>query len=202
MDLDGLEAEQAAIYARAGAESDNPPGPLALAVALFGEDRILYGGTDGRAALYDRDTGTLRLRRRGPHKQRAFALAHEVAEWWLSEHGAEAEELEALSDALAIRLLAPAPAFREAVKLWGRDVVQLADAFALTQTATVLRLGEVLRRPVIVVTSGKTWGGMIPHQLDLFVREHRAEILDGAAVRGWSRVAITDARRRVALVGE
>lgn len=195
-----MEGESLAMYDAAGMDPALPRGAMALVHALLGSDCIVWGDTDGQPACYVAATGKLHLRRGLVGKRLAWALCHELAEWHLHQRRipVDPELLERTANSIAARLLAPAPAVRAAVGVWGISPRKLADAFSLTQTAMALRLGEVLRRPVLVASRGRLWraGG---EQLELWPhlrsRQVAARIIRGARTPDWQRVTLTDAAR-------
>lgn len=82
-----------------------------------------------------------------PERQR-WLVGHELGHWWYETRNANPEDLEARCDAFGACLVAPAVAFRSAVRSHGHRVHALARAFATTQAIALLRLGEVTGRPV------------------------------------------------------
>ncbi len=84
-----------------------------------------------------------------------FHVAHELGEWALREVscflGTEAER-ERAANYIGAAILAPASAVRASHKRHGERVRRIAAHFQLSQTATVLRLGEVVGDERAVVT--------------------------------------------------
>lgn len=85
-----------------------------------------------------------------PERQRWLA-GHEIAHWWYEQRGFIEESLELRCDVFGAILVAPTAAFRRAVREQGHRVHQLAREFATTQTVALLRLGEVVGRPVAYI---------------------------------------------------
>jgi IrrE N-terminal-like domain len=194
-----VEAEAGWIYRLADVESDQPPGAVVLAERLRlpilrADDRFLRGGD---AALRELD-GELWIcvRRRLPFERLHFAVAHEIAEWRLSQLDYRDEDREQTANALAAALLVPRAALRVSVLL---DFAQLAEDFIVTQTCAALRVGEVTGRPMAVVSP----------QL-VRVRGDAWEWPDERAIRGLAkakalpedveRVELSDDPRRVVLL--
>lgn len=79
-------------------------------------------------------------------------LAHELGHWWYQRRGDHDDpRIELRCDAFALAVLAPRPAFERALRHVGHRVHRLADAFAVSQSFALLRVGEVARRPVALV---------------------------------------------------
>lgn len=152
LSLADAEGESLAIYERASADPSEPPGPHALAEAL--EFTIEHGGRGivGDAMLLG---DVIRVRRRLPPARETFAVAHEVAEFWL--RGRHDEEAEQSANLLAACLIMPRPAVARALEVLGRDLSALAEAFAVTETAVALRLAEIDDTPTLVVSAHHAW---------------------------------------------
>ena len=185
-----LEGAALAIYREAGADPWEPVSILALARALLGPENVWTGGTRELCALYDNLTGRLLVQRRGDVVLRAFRVAHELAEWWFARERFEAPDLEHWCNALAVRLLAPAPAFRVVASEYGCDLVLLATTFNISETMAALRIGEVMGRAVLVTLPGRHLGSGPEWQ---WPAEPPREV---------RRIKITDAPRRLALVAD
>lgn len=88
-----------------------------------------------------------------PWRQREV-LSHEISEGRATKIGrafTSLAEREAWCDALGARLLCPAPAFRRVVSRVGHRVHGIAEAFGVSQALSLLRLGEVTGRPVVLL---------------------------------------------------
>lgn len=165
MTWDGADAEGAArwVYERAGLDPTEPPGPTAVARALgIGVYTAPKRGAWGHGCLV-RFAGAWQiwLAPRLPEQHRAFAVAHEIAEW--AHRHRETVGSEALCDATAAAVLAPRAAF--AAIIGGEpDFAALARAFRTTESCVALRIGEVTGRPMALVSPqtvrvrGDEWG--------------------------------------------
>lgn len=152
LSLADAEGESLLVYERACAAPDEPPGPHALAEALG--LTIEHGGRGivGDAMLLG---DVIRVRRRLPTPRETFAVAHELAEWWL--RGRYDEQAEQSANLLAACILMPRPAVARAVEVLGRDLAALAEAFAVTETAVALRLAEIDDTPTLIVSRSWAW---------------------------------------------
>lgn len=84
-----------------------------------------------------------------------FHVAHELGEWALrvlAKYQGDEVKRERAANYLAAAILAPEPSVREAYRVHGERVSSLAEHFQLSQTAIVLRLGEVVGDERAVVT--------------------------------------------------
>lgn len=151
MDIWDHEGNALAIYAEAGADPSDPPGPHGLAEALGIEIRYfsrLMGG-----AKYARLDGEERIYVRPglPPLVEGVRIYHEIAERHLRSARGE-EHIERACDQLAYHLRMPRPAFRELLAVVGRDLRALADPWPASETASALRYLEVTDTPGVVVT--------------------------------------------------
>ncbi len=139
-ELEGL-AEEA--YASAGVD---PPDVVALAFALLGPDAIVRDQRpmSGPAALVGRSIVIARA-------ATPFDVAHELGHFLIRRAGLLIEDEEAAANYLAGALLAPRRTFREALRTVGHRLPELAEMFAMTETAAALRIGEVEGTPIAVV---------------------------------------------------
>lgn len=107
---------------------------------------------------------TICLRGKLPAVALRWALLHELAEWHLARLEYRGEDVETVAEAITAALVAPRDVYQRAHAEHGTDFQALGEAFAATQTAMALRLGEVTGRPVLVVTPaavrvrGEPWG--------------------------------------------
>lgn len=182
-----LEGIADAAYRAASLDPDRPH-ITELARALLGPAAIQRGPrpVHGPAALIRvGDDWRIVLARSLPPLYAVFAVGHELAHWLLAQHGYDGNDEEAAADYLGAALLAPRRAFLAARRVLGDDLPALAKAFSTTETGAALRLGEVLRVPVAVVSPG-------------LVRVRGPEGWnwpDEATVRGWARVRTAGLRK-------
>lgn len=110
------------------------------------------------------------------------------------------EDVEQLANAIAAGIIIPRRAFRRAIAVYGRDLVELAGAFGTSQTLTALREAEIDRLPRAVVT---------PETVRVRGPEEWVWP-DERTVRAWARrpmpgvrkTVLTDAPRRVVVDAE
>ncbi len=83
-----------------------------------------------------------------------FAIAHELAHWAMRElaHTVPDGNEERQANYLGAAILAPPRAVTSAHRFYGEKPRALADAFGLSQTSTILRLGEVRHDERAVMT--------------------------------------------------
>lgn len=96
----------------------------------------------------------LRVHRMLPPAVQREKICHELAEWRANTTSRAFASLglrEMWCNAVAARLLCPTPAFKLGVREFGHSVRRLADAFGSTQAMSLLRIGEVTGRPVLLL---------------------------------------------------
>lgn len=86
-----------------------------------------------------------------PPERARWLVGHELAEWWHLITGYVGDDVEARCDAVGAALVAPRAAFRRAVHRVGHSVHRLAEAFVVPQALSLLRIGEVTGRPVLLL---------------------------------------------------
>lgn len=149
------ECEAGCLRRKACIDEDEPINAGALADRLLSAGAIRF--VDGCRLIGDACLDPCEGRyyilvRRGISLERAqFAVAHEIAEWWLRKLDYRGDDRELVANAIAAALLAPSRAFRRA---WSAasSLVEVAADFTLTETGAALRVGEVLGRPLAVIS--------------------------------------------------
>ena len=194
-----LEGIADAAYREAGLDPETPH-ITRLARALLGPTAIMRGPRPihGPAALIRvKDDWRIVISRSLPAIYATFAVGHELGHWLLARSGYRGDDEEASADYLAGALLAPRRAFISAWRAMGDDFAALAETFSMTETGAALRLGEVLRVPLAVISPAL-----------VRVRGPDEWVWPAeSVVRGWSRkgapglrkVRLTDDPRRVVL---
>jgi len=149
-----IEGDCGAIYDLADADPNAPPSLRTLVVRLLGSAPRMVPLV--REAQLAHVHGKPRIFvRRGTMLTRARWLAgHELAEWWYQRIGYRGHDLEVRCDALGAAIVAPRPAFLRAWRTHGDEPVALAAAFGATQSLALLRLGECVRAPVVLLRPG------------------------------------------------
>lgn len=145
----------------------------------------------GRAALV-KVAGRYRVMIKSNTFDARFTFAHEFGHWALEVHAGmrfeSTVERERAANLFAAVLLAPRALVRRAYSFFGEKHETIAEKLHMSQTATVLRLGEVLGDPRAVVTrSGRTFVRNQSHLLDP-VRALRAA--RGSTPRGLSKTRL------------
>lgn len=196
--MDSIEAEAEGILRGAGFDPWDPPTIEQLAHAVC--DRVVAHHGLSSPARWVGATRELWVNPRLGPRRRAFAVAHELAERHLAEQGYEGEDIERRANALGAALLVPAPALRTALRVVGRRLPDLADAFDVSQSIVALRLGEVTGTPLALVLErrvairGEPFEWPAPARL-VAIAGGQESVPDGVEVE-----RITDARRRAAFV--
>jgi hypothetical protein len=128
------------------------PSMVKLSMRIVGTRPRTWKDLEQRAKLSRLyDEWIIYHQRRLPPPLLRFVIAHEIGEFIYKGRGYERWELEARCNALAAAACAPRDAVRRAVKRIGQEVDELASQLAVPQSVAVLRLGEVLDRPVVLL---------------------------------------------------
>lgn len=199
-----LEGIAEALLREGGQEDDQAPRLGQLVTALLGPGAVEYAPISLRgdgALVRIHDDWRIYVRRRLPLERRAFAISHELAEWWLRvRERYQGEDVEHAANYIAAAILSPRRAFRLALEDYGHEFAELARAFRVTETHVALREAELARLPRAVVSPAL-----------VRVRGPEAWVWpDEAVVRRWARggargvrkVRLTDDPRRVVLDAE
>lgn len=176
MELWDHEGNCSAIYAEAGADPADPPGPHALARMLgilIRYDCVRLIGGACFAVIGKQHC--IFVRPGFSPLVEGVKVYHEIAERHLrSARGEPAHER--ACDELAYHLRMPRPAFRGLVADVGYDLAALAEPWPASQTGAALRLLEVTDTPGAVVTPhevrlrGPEWGWPSPVELRRLAR--------------------------------
>ncbi len=150
MGLDDFERIATSVRHYAGVRPGELPLSTTIAERVLGLDGVVFGlaGTSPRL-----DCGRIII----PidHPDINWACAHELAHYVLERvhFVGTFVETEDAANYLAAAILAPPDVMRRVHAHYGERIHSIAATFALSQTSTVLRLGEVLASPRAVVTS-------------------------------------------------
>ncbi len=190
-----------ALLREGGQNDDDAPRLGRLVVALMGSGAVEYASMrapgDG-ALVRTHDSWRIYLRRGLSDERCAFALCHELAEWWLRvRERYEGEDVERAANGIAAAIMAPRRAFVRSLRAHGHDFAELAADFRTTETHVALREAELARMPRAVVSPA-------------FVRVRGPEEWvwpDETVLRCWARsvapglkkVRLTDDPRRIVL---
>lgn len=185
-------------YERLGLPPEEPVDTFRLARKLLGPEAIVRGtsivGMPAKLFVVNGERRIAVNRRLAiPYAQ--FYVGHELGHVLCSEIGYVADDLEAVCDHLGAALMAPLPAVRAMLKIFGRDHEAIADEVGSTQTWAALRIAEFLAIPRAVVTPKKlyvrgpeTWQWASEPEVRRLARVERP---------GVSKVRLTDDPRRV-----
>lgn len=151
-----LEFEAEAIIRASRQSNEYPPRLRPIVDALLGPDAACTSPLTlpGEAALICvRGRWRLYVRPGLSQAALAFAVAHELAEWWLHARvGYTGPDIEDAANYLAAAIIAPRRAYRLARVVHRHDRPGIARAFRASETMIALREGEVMQRPLAVVT--------------------------------------------------
>ena len=152
LELEGLAAE---VRRRAGLSPDDFEVASRIAARVLGAQAVCLDRELATPAhLQQTEDGWQIVVNPGAPDIR-FHVAHELGEWALktiARFSGTAEERERAANRIAAAILAPEPEIRRAHATFGERVKPIAAHFDLSQTATVLRLAEVVGDERAVVT--------------------------------------------------
>lgn len=144
------------VYAVAGADVSSPPGVYALCHEVGVRVRCSVFGMRVRARLsVDSHGYIIHLAPRISQERRVFLVAHELAEWWAIQRKMRLDAVEQIANGGGAAIVAPAPAFKRAVQMYGTNVQVLAEVFNCTPTWAALRLAEVGGMSAALVTPNR-----------------------------------------------
>jgi Zn-dependent peptidase ImmA (M78 family) len=151
-----LEGIAEAVLHEAGQDDDDVPRLAQLVAAHLGNNAVEYSPIKLRgdgALVRIREDWRIYVRRGLSIERRSFAIAHELAEWWLRvREKYQGEDVEHAANYIAAAILSPRRAFRLALEQFGHDFSELAGAFRVTETHVALREAELARLPRAVVS--------------------------------------------------
>lgn len=188
-----IEGEAMALLRSAGHDPEGRPRMVALAHALDVSVQQVYARQlRGDAELVRMGDGwRVCLRARLPMERARFALAHEIAEWWLKRQGYDEWSVEHNADRFAGALVAPASRVTRVLRcVW--SLAEFAAGLGTTESCAALRFGEVTGEPIALVaprvrTRGEEW--CWPSELEL------RKAVRGTTPAGTRRVELSDPRR-------
>lgn len=174
--------------------------PGTIAERLFGPDgyQVVHGlGPCGELVLGERSVVRVHAGLSGLEQD--FAAAHELGHYsdHLEHWGLRGIALERACDVFAAALMMPAAPFLQALALFGDDWPTIAPLFGTTETAVILRAGELTGRPVAVVgpqTCRARGDAEWPEETAL-------RTLNGCAVPGLARARLRDDPKRTVYIG-
>lgn len=96
---------------------------------------------------------TIHLFERMRPERESWIIGHEIGHWLFRQRGKRPVGEERRCDAIGAALVAPKVAFQAALRKVGHRVHPLAQFFEAPQSLTLLRIGEVEDRPVLLFRS-------------------------------------------------
>ncbi|MDX2053170.1 MAG: ImmA/IrrE family metallo-endopeptidase [Polyangiaceae bacterium] len=134
-----------------------------------------------------------------PPVRRRWALAYELAKWWLTRASLKPEEASEAALGIAASLLIPRTSFFRAQSVVGEKSAPLAEHFGVSESCLVLRESELTERPLALVApltvrvrgAGFHW----PEEKEL------RELAEKPRISGVKKARLKDDTRRVALWG-
>lgn len=201
MDPRDLEGLVELAYLEAGVDPADPPPVFELIRAFLGvtvERPALMAGPPAKRFIFG-GRERIAVKASVSIEYAHFYAAHELGHVLLRRAGDPDHADEAAADYLGAALMMPRAAVRAVFRESGFDPSALAEAIVCTQTAAVLRFGEVLGAPLAAVSPAA-----------VRVRGPESWVWpDELTVRGWAtrrarpgitKVRLTDQRGRVALL--
>ncbi len=194
-----LEGIAEAVLHEGGQEDDDAPRLAQLVTTLLGPGAVEYAQLRGDGALTRvGDRWRIYLRRGLSLERKAFALSHEIAEWWLRvREGYVGEDVEHGANYIAAAIMAPRRAFARSLRAHGHDFAELAADFRTTETHVALREAELADIPRAVVSPAlvRVRG---PHDW-VWPNEGVVRRWARAGAPGVTKVRLTDDPRRIVL---
>lgn len=196
-----LEGIAEAILAEGGQEDDDVPRLVRLVAAHLGAGAIETAPVrlpgDGALVRVHEDW-RIYVRRGLSPERRSFAIAHELAEWWLRvRERYDGSNVEEAANYVAAAILSPRRAFRLAREHLGPDFAALAKTFRVTETHVALREAELAQMPRAVVSPALV--RLRGPQEWVWPDETVVRRWARGTVRGVRKVRLTDDPRRVVL---
>jgi len=204
MTPDDLERTAEMLLHVAHVNAGEPTKPEALVRKLLGPASVFSVKAhslprDGTFALVN-GAPKIYLRKGLPPVRRRWALCQELAEWWLWREGLRNERTLADVERIAAGLLIPRAAFSQALARVGGESRRMAQHFGTSETCLVLRMSELTRVPLALVSPQKVrlrgaefgW----PSEQQMRTLSHTLRL------PGIRKVRLQDDRRRLALWGE
>jgi hypothetical protein len=151
------EAEALQFLIDNGFDPWEPPHIETVAAAACGSRGIVIVPRLPVPARFRPLTNSIEIRPSLTRVQHGYCLAHELGERYAFRTGVPEEFVEEYSNRFGTAVLVPAPALKAALRALGRNLPALARAFHTSQTIITLRLGEVTRSPLALVTPRKVF---------------------------------------------
>jgi len=146
-----IEGDAALLLRLANVDDDQPPSVVTLCRRLTGHAPFLSRlGPEAQLARVGDDFRVCVRAGLLPTRSR-WLVGHELAEFHYRRTGYRGEDIEARCDALGAALVAPRRLVRCAIREHAHRVHDLAEALEITQSCALLRVGEVDRRPVLLL---------------------------------------------------
>lgn len=158
MDLDrdslaDVDGDAVCVFKMAGVDPSDPPSIYKLISILLGAPPTFARIRDAGCLARVGDGWRVFIRAKTPAPRARHVAAHELAHFYYDRCGYFGDDIEARCDALGASLIAPRIPFQRAVAEYGCRVHALAEAFGVTQSVALLRVGEVASRPVVLLRS-------------------------------------------------
>jgi hypothetical protein len=189
--MDQIEIEGIADWLRRDGETlEHAVRRASLRLRVADQGSLLRDGRLGRTA----EGWTIYVRRGIDKKRRAWAIAHELAEWALRT--TIDQRIEELAHSIAAAILAPRGVV---VSLYRqpRDIAHLARACSVTETCAALRVGEVVD-PTAVLTP--TIARVRAPREFVWPAEPQLRRMARSDAPGLARIKLKDGPNRVALI--
>jgi IrrE N-terminal-like domain len=200
--LSSADVEALAIdfYRRLKFDPERPVDTFRLARTLLGTDAIERGTAlvgEPAKVFTVRGRRRIAISRKLAAEYSQFYVGHELGHIVFDELGFRDETIEQLCDMFGAAVMAPLPAVRAMLRVFGRDHAALADEVCSTQTWAALRIAEALGTPRAIVTPKRVYA----RGPEDFVWGPERELRRLARVErpGIARARLTDDPRRVVI---
>lgn len=144
-----------AVRRRAGLADDDFADAVSITACILGPTSIVYDPSLAEATyLRRRKDGSFEIALRPGAPDLRFRLLHEVGHVVLGEAGIRLpfDQEESAANYIAAAVMAPVPLLKRAHSYYGEKLRPIAKTFGMSETATQLRLAEVLGDERGVVT--------------------------------------------------
>ena len=161
MDLASLEGLAVAFYTRHGLDPSQPVQTAKLARLELGDGAVVRGVTLAGAhatTFFHEGRRCIAVRRNLTDEYARFYIGHELGHLICEREGYRENDLEKVCDALGAMLMAPMPAVRAMVRIFGTtDFEEVADEVGSTETWAALRIAEALGIPRAILTPQRVY---------------------------------------------
>lgn len=160
MDAASVEGLAVDFYRRLKLDPARPVDTFRLARLLLGRDAIERGTSivGALAKVYTvNGQKKIAVSRKATVEYAQFYVGHELGHIVLDELGYREDDVERVCDTFGAAVMAPMPAVRAMLRVFGRDHAAIADELVSTQTHAALRVAECLGIPRAIITPARIY---------------------------------------------